>query len=286
MNLSATVCATQGALAVVAVGWVVVPGAAWVESVTPVDVPEPGWGNHGEALLEIGVALLPKSRTTRSPAKFVVTTPTAPAVTTNFAGDRVVRLFGSRATPISSSASPWFPQPGSGTSTGVTDSTQAAPGTTTQPTATTASAPWVAHTVALKFIGTCSPCYYGVEDGSNTYYRDAINAAQAELVANGRPNATHAIIFLGDGGVNTTVPGDALPCHSPITASQNAQNPTPPLVGTWVYSIAYNARSEEHTSELQSRENLVCRLLLEKKKKKGETLFVELKKIVNVDYSF
>ena len=27
-------------------------------------------------------------------------------------------------------------------------------------------------------------------------------------------------------------------------------------------------RSEEHTSELQSRENLVCRLLLEKKNKK------------------
>src|SRR5690606_40604267 len=35
-------------------------------------------------------------------------------------------------------------------------------------------------------------------------------------------------------------------------------------------SAAENAagRSEEHTSELQSRENLVCRLLLEKKKKK------------------
>src|SRR5690606_1441084 len=30
----------------------------------------------------------------------------------------------------------------------------------------------------------------------------------------------------------------------------------------------YGERSEEHTSELQSRENLVCRLLLEKKKKK------------------
>src|SRR5690606_39484243 len=28
----------------------------------------------------------------------------------------------------------------------------------------------------------------------------------------------------------------------------------------------FNVRSEEHTSELQSRENLVCRLLLEKKK--------------------
>src|SRR3989475_8961262 len=30
------------------------------------------------------------------------------------------------------------------------------------------------------------------------------------------------------------------------------------------------ARSEEHTSELQSQSNLVCRLLLEKKKKKPE----------------
>src|SRR5690606_41782067 len=30
---------------------------------------------------------------------------------------------------------------------------------------------------------------------------------------------------------------------------------------------SYRGRSEEHTSELQSRENLVCRLLLEKKKK-------------------
>src|SRR2546427_13289565 len=32
--------------------------------------------------------------------------------------------------------------------------------------------------------------------------------------------------------------------------------------------IVPTARSEEHTSELQSQSNLVCRLLLEKKKKK------------------
>src|SRR2546430_12930930 len=32
-----------------------------------------------------------------------------------------------------------------------------------------------------------------------------------------------------------------------------------------------SARSEEHTSELQSQSNLVCRLLLEKKKKKQIT---------------
>src|SRR5215469_2976224 len=33
-------------------------------------------------------------------------------------------------------------------------------------------------------------------------------------------------------------------------------------------STRFEARSEEHTSELQSRRDLVCRLLLEKKKKK------------------
>src|SRR5690606_39563182 len=33
-----------------------------------------------------------------------------------------------------------------------------------------------------------------------------------------------------------------------------------------IYIYVCTARSEEHTSELQSRENLVCRLLLEKKK--------------------
>src|SRR2546421_8013012 len=32
------------------------------------------------------------------------------------------------------------------------------------------------------------------------------------------------------------------------------------------------ARSEEHTSELQSRSDLVCRLLLEKKKKKNKQI--------------
>src|SRR5690606_4299503 len=36
--------------------------------------------------------------------------------------------------------------------------------------------------------------------------------------------------------------------------------------GIQVDVSAMRARSEEHTSELQSRENLVCRLLLEKKK--------------------
>src|SRR5688572_32307227 len=38
------------------------------------------------------------------------------------------------------------------------------------------------------------------------------------------------------------------------------------LVRHWVEERIDAARSEEHTSELQSQSNLVCRLLLEKKK--------------------
>src|SRR2546427_10902340 len=38
--------------------------------------------------------------------------------------------------------------------------------------------------------------------------------------------------------------------------------------GTFVLTGESKLRSEEHTSELQSQSNLVCRLLLEKKKQK------------------
>src|SRR2546429_6465030 len=38
--------------------------------------------------------------------------------------------------------------------------------------------------------------------------------------------------------------------------------------------VDFTARSEEHTSELQSRLHLVCRLLLEKKKKRQHDLLI------------
>src|SRR3712207_7081913 len=41
----------------------------------------------------------------------------------------------------------------------------------------------------------------------------------------------------------------------------------PALVGPEDHAASDGDRSEEHTSELQSRQYLVCRLLLEKKKK-------------------
>src|SRR5437016_9605597 len=40
-----------------------------------------------------------------------------------------------------------------------------------------------------------------------------------------------------------------------------------PLHGTPLFDAFFQERSEEHTSELQSLTNLVCRLLLEKKKR-------------------
>src|SRR5690349_23181894 len=45
---------------------------------------------------------------------------------------------------------------------------------------------------------------------------------------------------------------------------------TPDFVGHTL-AVHNGNRSEEHTSELQSRRDLVCRLLLEKKKKKKPT---------------
>src|SRR5438093_9449900 len=46
-------------------------------------------------------------------------------------------------------------------------------------------------------------------------------------------------------------------------------------------------RSEEHTSELQSLTNLVCRLLLEKKKKKTIVLqYIETIKVTCAEYHF
>src|SRR5690554_7031824 len=55
-----------------------------------------------------------------------------------------------------------------------------------------------------------------------------------------------------------------------------ADSETPGILGRQAESLprrrpggSREARSEEHTSELQSRPHLVCRLLLEKKKKKA-----------------
>src|SRR5436305_9581507 len=57
-------------------------------------------------------------------------------------------------------------------------------------------------------------------------------------------------------------PGEVIGKPASITS-------TPRRASCWAIStFSAGFRSEEHTSELQSRPHLVCRLLLEKKKKK------------------
>src|SRR5690606_40838305 len=70
--------------------------------------------------------------------------------------------------------------------------------------------------------------------------------------------------------------GSTATTSQPRSASANASRPLPAptskarpvFLSNWgSQSLWTCSRSEEHTSELQSRENLVCRLLLEKKKR-------------------
>src|SRR2546422_5092628 len=61
-------------------------------------------------------------------------------------------------------------------------------------------------------------------------------------------------------------------CHEPDVYTTQTSTRSVPLNDwrTKLVSDPNDRRSEEHTSELQSRLHLVCRLLLEKKKKKEE----------------
>src|SRR2546430_9722041 len=62
-------------------------------------------------------------------------------------------------------------------------------------------------------------------------------------------------------GLNCFEPGQEQPVHTHAGADKFY------LVVTGKARFILGERSEEHTSELQSQSNLVCRLLLEKKKK-------------------
>src|SRR3712207_7746945 len=64
--------------------------------------------------------------------------------------------------------------------------------------------------------------------------------------------------------VTIEAPGRVKPCDSFMLYAQTTSSS--PAASSSIHAMT-NPRSEEHTSELQSRQYLVCRLLLEKKKK-------------------
>src|SRR5260221_10988636 len=84
------------------------------------------------------------------------------------------------------------------------------------------------------------------------------------------------------------------------TLFRSLENPSrrvrPVLLRRTVHKFAYSGspaqsefvdgRSEEHTSELQSHSDLVCRLLLEKKKKKKMVAYGAFQPISHTNYHF
>src|SRR5206468_5151421 len=62
------------------------------------------------------------------------------------------------------------------------------------------------------------------------------------------------------------------------------QTSLPSSAATFSRCSSRRQRSEEHTSELQSRSDLVCRLLLEKKKKKNKIKELTIKEITTITH--
>src|SRR5687768_17982301 len=76
--------------------------------------------------------------------------------------------------------------------------------------------------------------------------------------------------------------GTSIPTSASIRSSARSstrRSKTGPNTSPKSRNFGLAPRSEEHTSELQSRLHLVCRLLLEKKKKKKEQKKYEKNKI-------
>src|SRR3712207_8293098 len=83
----------------------------------------------------------------------------------------------------------------------------------------------------------------------------------------------------------TTLFRSSLPmrCEMPPSLSEepvrglvkaSSERHRPPTILRTLKRPAYGSRSEEHTSELQSRQYLVCRLLLEKKNNQDRVTYV------------
>src|SRR2546430_6950555 len=97
---------------------------------------------------------------------------------------------------------------------------------------------------------------------------DVIEQLNPRVVVRNRQEERHAQAVApgeihGDVGERTSPRVDAV--RPECRAARTVVRPRP--VFTRVLKAEFVGQSEEHTSELQSQSNLVCRLLLEKKKK-------------------
>src|SRR3712207_7772439 len=88
---------------------------------------------------------------------------------------------------------------------------------------------------------------------------------QAELLS---MTVTPASAYRGACALDVVAPAEKIAMSRPVGSAVEASSTgiSPPAHGSVLPADRAEARSEEHTSELQSRQYLVCRLLLEKKK--------------------
>src|SRR2546425_6308590 len=76
---------------------------------------------------------------------------------------------------------------------------------------------------------------------------------------------------------DTSLQTDCLKLDQPPIGHQSSMQPRLPYDGPQRRKPQRSSRSEEHTSELQSLAYLVCRLLLEKKKKIQKYAYMSIK---------
>jgi Flp pilus assembly protein TadG len=108
---------------------------------------------------------------------------------------------------------------------------------------------YVIEPLSSSFSSTSSPIQTTLADSclkanGTTNYADAIEAAQAELEAHGRPDAQNVIVFFSDGAANTSSslhPQSSLywtsPCRQGVASAAAAKAAQP---ATLVYSIGYD----------------------------------------------
>src|SRR6266496_3271893 len=108
------------------------------------------------------------------------------------------------------------------------------------------------HGTGHRGLGPMSPLASGGNGGAGY----VVGISRLGIPGIQMSDAAYGVRSSGENGRYST----ALPCNLAAAA-------------TWDLQGAYEYRSEEHTSELQSRRDLVCRLLLEKKKKKNKSIY-------------
>src|SRR5256885_4093792 len=108
--------------------------------------------------------------------------------------------------------------------------------------------------------------FFQAEDGIRDYKVTGVQTCALPISATCRPSRSRATPSTG---AATCSP--AASCSGSWSAARSS-SPATPITPSW--RRCASGRSEEHTSELQSPCNLVCRLLLEKKNKTDQARLV------------